>query len=65
MVQSSLPFSACFRKGQTLGSLQHAPQLTHCPLRLSETGRSDVKVLPILADQVFLFFLVIAAKTHI
>jgi len=42
-----------FRNGQTFGSLQHAPQFTHWPLRLSETGNIAVKVLFILASQVF------------
>jgi hypothetical protein len=36
------------------GSLQHAPQLTHWPLRVSETGNIAVKVLFVLASQVFL-----------
>jgi len=31
----------------------------HSPFRLLETGSIEVKVLFILADQVFLFFLVI------
>lgn len=35
------------------GSLQHAPQLMHCPLRRFETGRMHVMVLLILARQVF------------
>jgi hypothetical protein len=38
-----------------LGSLQHSPQLIHWPLRLLETGSTAVKVLFILAGQVFLF----------
>jgi len=41
------------RKGHTLGSLQHAPQLTHRPFRLSQTGNIEVKILFILADHVF------------
>jgi len=35
--------------------LQQAAQLIHSPLRLLETGSTEVKVLLILADQVFLF----------
>jgi hypothetical protein len=51
-----MALSSCvnFRNGQTFGSLQHAPQLTHSPLRLSETGNIAVKVLFVLASQVFL-----------
>jgi len=36
-----------------LGSLQQAPQLMHSPVRFSETGRTDVRVLSALASQVF------------
>jgi len=42
------------RNGQALGSLQQAAQLIHLPLRLLETGSTEVKVLFILASQVFL-----------
>jgi len=35
--------------------LQQAAQLIHSPLRLLETGSTEVKVLFILADQVSLF----------
>jgi len=54
MEQSALLSGVNFRKGQTFGSLQHAPQLTHLPVRFSETGKTAVKVLFILASQVFL-----------
>jgi len=53
MVQRDFPSGPYFRKGHTFGSLQHAPQLTHRPLRLVETGRIEVKVRIILASQVF------------
>jgi len=42
------------RNGQALGSLQQAAQLIHSPLRLLETGSTEVKILFILASQVFL-----------
>ena len=54
MEQRALSSGVDFRNGQTLGSLQHAPQFTHLPLRLSETGKIAVKVLFVLASQVFL-----------
>ncbi|HUT47594.1 MAG TPA: hypothetical protein VMX36_15030 [Sedimentisphaerales bacterium] len=53
MEQRALLSGVNFRNGQTLGSLQQAPQLTHSPLRLSETGSTAVKVLLIFAHQVF------------
>jgi hypothetical protein len=56
MEQYSLPSSPDLRKGHTLGSLQHAPQLMHRPRRFSATGRMDVTVLFAFAAQVFLFF---------
>ena len=59
MEQQALSSGVNFRNGQTLGSLQHAPQFTHWPLRLSETGNTAVKVLFILASQVFLL-----SKSH-
>jgi len=55
MEQYVLPSGLRFRKGQSFGNLQQAPQFVHCPLRLLETGSIEVKVLFILADQVFLF----------
>jgi len=54
MEQWDFPFESYLRKGQTFGSLQQAPQLRHRPLRLLETGRTEVKVLFTLANQVFL-----------
>jgi len=54
MEQSILLSGVNFRNGQTFGSLQHAPQLTHWPLRLLETGNIAVKVLFVLASHVFL-----------
>jgi hypothetical protein len=54
MEQSDLLSGVNFRNGQTFGSLQHAPQLMHLPVRFSETGNTAVKVLFILASQVFL-----------
>jgi len=54
MEQQALSSGVNFRNGQTLGSLQHAPQLTHSPLRLSETGNIAVKVRFVLASHVFL-----------
>jgi hypothetical protein len=54
MEQKDLPSGVNFRNGQLLGSLQHAPQLTHWPLRLSETGNTAVKVLFVLVSHVFL-----------
>jgi hypothetical protein len=54
MEQRDFPSGPYLRKGQTLGSLQQAAQLIHLPLRLLETGSIEVKVLFILADQVFL-----------
>jgi len=54
MEQSNLLSGVNFKNGQTFGSLQHAPQFTHWPLRLSETGNTAVKVLFVLASQVFL-----------
>lgn len=59
MEQNILLSGLFLRKGQRFGSLQHAPQLTHCPLRFSETGNRHVKVLLVLARHVFLFLLVI------
>jgi len=49
------------RNGQALGSLQQAAQLIHSPLRLLETGSTEVKILLILADQVFLFLSAISS----
>jgi preprotein translocase subunit SecY len=54
MEQSTLPSGESLMNRQTFGSLQHAPQLTHLPLRLLETGNIEVNVLFILASQVFL-----------
>jgi hypothetical protein len=54
MEQNSLPSSPDLINGQTFGSLQQAPQLTQQPWRFSETGNIDVKVLFVLATQVFL-----------
>ena len=53
MAQRDLPSAPYFRKGQIFGSLQHAPQRIHRPLRLVETGKIEVKVRLILASQVF------------
>jgi len=60
MQQYDLPSGPYRRNRQTLGSLQHAPQLTHCPLRLGETGSTDVNVLLIFADHVLLVLSAIA-----
>ena len=54
MVQYDLPPKSYLRKGQRLGSLQHAPQAMHRPLRFFATGKSAVTVLAILARHVFL-----------
>lgn len=54
MVQYDLPPESYLRKGQRLGSLQHAPQAMHRPLRFFATGKSAVTVLAILARHVFL-----------
>jgi len=54
MLQNTLPSGESFMNGQTFGSLQHAPQFTHSPLRLLETGNTAVKVLFVLASHVFL-----------
>jgi hypothetical protein len=51
--QQLRPSGLCFRKGQTYGSLQHAPQLTHAPLRFFETGNTEVSVLFVFAISVF------------
>ena len=48
-----MPSAPYFRKGHTFGSLQHAPQRTHLPLRLVETDKIEVKVRFILVRQVF------------
>ena len=55
-----MPSGLYLRKGHTLGSLQQAPQLIHWPLRLGETGSIEVKVLFILAGQVFFLLLAIS-----
>ena len=55
--QYCLPSSEYFINAQTLGNLQHAPQLVHAPLRSFDTGSRHVRVLFIFADHVlFLFF---------
>jgi hypothetical protein len=54
MEQRALPSGVNLRNGQMFGSLQHAPQFTHWPLRLSETGKIAVKVRFILASHVLL-----------
>ena len=59
MEQSNLLSGVIFRNGQTFGSLQHAPQFTHWPLRFSETGNTAVKVLFVLANHVFLILVII------
>jgi hypothetical protein len=58
MEQSNLLSGVNFRNGQMLGSLQHAPQFTHSPLRLSETGNIAVKVRFVLASHVFLLLVI-------
>jgi len=64
MVQYDLPSGLYFRKGQTFGSLQHAPQPTHLPLRFLETGSIAVIVLFVLASHVFLFCSAIIGYLH-
>lgn len=59
MEQSNLLSGVNFRNGQSFGSLQHAPQFTHSPLRVSETGNIAVKVLFVLASNVFLLSVII------
>jgi hypothetical protein len=58
MEQRALSSGVNFKNGQSLGSLQHAPQFTHWPLRLSETGKIAVQVLFVLANQVFLISII-------
>ena len=53
MLQYEFPSGLYLRKWQRFGNLQHAPQWTHSPLRLEETGNTDVKVLFAFAAQVF------------
>jgi hypothetical protein len=48
-----VPSARCLRNAQGLGNLQHAPQLTQTPLRFWETGSTEVKVLLVLAVQLF------------
>ncbi len=52
MAQRLLP-SSVLRNGHTFGSLQQAPHWTHRPVRVGETGNTDVKVRLSLAPQVF------------
>jgi len=59
MEQSDLLSGVNFRNGQMFGSLQHAPQLMHLPERFSETGNTAVKVLFILASQVFFLSIIV------
>jgi hypothetical protein len=54
MEQYVLPSGMDLRNGQTFGSLQHAPQFMHSPLRVSETGNTAVTVLFVLATHVLL-----------
>jgi hypothetical protein len=55
-LQYDLSSASNLRNGQTLGSLQHAPQATHRPLRFLATGSKQVKVRLVLARHVFLLF---------
>ncbi|MCF2140043.1 MAG: hypothetical protein K9W44_08320 [Candidatus Lokiarchaeota archaeon] len=45
MVHLALLFSSYLRKGHTFGSLQHAPQRLHEPLRFLLTGKKILMVL--------------------
>jgi hypothetical protein len=59
MEQYDFPSESNLKKGHTLGSLQHAPQWLHWPLRLLDTGKNAVMVLFVLAVQVLLILLAI------
>jgi hypothetical protein len=50
----ALPWASNLSQGQTLGSLQQAPQRRHWPRRFFETGKKAVTVRLSLAAQVFL-----------
>ena len=65
IVQKDFPFGLYLRNWQTLGSLQHAPQLLHWPLRFLETANTEVKVLLVLADHVFFFSAIIPLLSQI
>jgi hypothetical protein len=63
-MQEDFPSGPYFRKGQTLGSRQQAAQLIHSPLRLFETGSTEVNVLFTFADHVFPFLPAIMWHFH-
>jgi hypothetical protein len=53
ILQMALPWASNRSQGQTLGSLQQAPQRRHWPRRVFETGKKAVTVRLSLAAHVF------------